>query len=123
MLAFDGLSLCFKQNGDLIAILFGYVDVLNQIMVYPAELWASPGSPVVQKPVAQIAITYSLLWKELDTVHWDVVCWLMSSMCPEFYKPQTLDGKIYPESEIKANIHNRGKKRKLLGMFPFIFMK
>lgn len=40
----------------------------------------------------------------------------MSSVCPEFYKPQTLDGKIYPESEIKAVFIRLGKEEKLLGI-------
>ena len=41
----------------------------------------------------------------------------MSSICREFYKPQTLDGKIYPENEIKASIHKSGEGKKTIGNF------
>lgn len=74
-------------------------------MVCPAELRASHGSPEVGNWVAGVAIAPVLMWKGFDLLHWDLVCWLMSSVCSEFYKPQTLDGRIYPENEIQANIH------------------
>ena len=61
-------------------------------------------------------MSHPLTWKGLIFLHYNLAYWLMSSVCPEFYKPQTLDGKIYPESEIKAIFIRVGKEKKLLGI-------
>ena len=63
-------------------------------------------------------MTHMLMWKEgVDFSHWNLVYWLMGSICHEFYKPQTLDGKIYPENEIKASISKSGEGKKTVGNF------